>query len=1139
MTTGIPAASLKAEIGVDGDDIAARRLDQFGAKVDQTAGRQVASMGRIGGAARTLDRQLSTFGVPGTAALGHFGDALDRAGGKSRTFGQNLAAVGGGELLLVGTALAAVSSKAIQYGSDTAESLSKANVVFGKNADEIDAWSKTAATSMGISRQEALESAGTFGNLFRAMGLIPDVAKDMSTGVVKLSSDLASFNNRDPSDVLIALRAGIVGEFEPLRTLGVNLSANRVQLLAHAQGIKANYNELSASTKAQLIYKLILHDTALAQGDFARTSGGLANQQRIVSAQTKDLEAQLGGVLVPALLTGERAAFGLAHGFQDLNQMSHGLLGTVGLIGVAIPVGVFALERLNVAAGWVFGQFGKLIPVTEAEAAANLELAGSANVAAAAEERLAVSGGAAAAGATAGASALAIEAAAVGVLGIAFGNAKLEQRGREMGGIGEAAIWGGRALSGLIPGLSVVTAGLGFLGFGHKKNADETKKDTVASLQHALALAQEKLQNDKLAGNTRALAADRAHVASINGRLAGAEREVAQAMNSGTGAMNVGTGALNTNAAAADKGKFAYLGLASGVNTAAEAIASIGQRQSSKASPFQLQIDTGDAQDAIAALHAPPDTGSSGGGGGGSGQTATAAAIEQTQKELALRDALRSVGAATSGVTDAQRALSQARGQQALANQAEIQAETRLRNVLQGVSEDTTKARDAQLALTQARNDAAQQAFAVQDAERALELARNGAGLKGFEITDAEATVANSRGAADTANQAVASAEEQLAAVRANGSSTADDVANAEALVAATRTAAAPLMEQATKDEIALNGVRINAKAGDEDIRKAELELSNARIQGKQKTVDLDEAQRVYNGTLNGFPEHSKEAREAQAALTDTQRQARDATRQVADATTALVTAQDQIPTAALGVQRATADLEGKLTAAAGGSGGMAKLSSRSDSMIVKLEAVRAKFLQLAQDSAAATTASTGSVGQGYLAFIEGLQAAVAQEPLLKGAFDGVLADLRSGYQKWLAHLTTSQQVNQHVFSPTTGGVATGYGPTRDLNPTTKGHAAGGTARPGETFTSGEEGFEIMHALPGGGVDILSNPQSRHALSSSSNSSGVEAKLDRLIVLLGAQRPGVHIDQLIARDAEDTARKIDQQQKRQYLLTNL
>lgn len=258
----------------------------------------------------------------------------------------------------VGVAAGAFAKSAVGAASDLAESQSKVDVVFGQSAKEIEAWAAGSAKAMGQSKQQALEAAGTFGNLFSAMKIGSAESVKMSKGIVELSSDLASFNNANPADVLVALKAGLVGETEPLRAFGVNLNAARIEMEAARLGMveysvnqkdllelakkgeilekdlaeavkkhgaesaevlkikqkiasndekfielrKGEAQELSAAAKAQAAYSLILQDTTLAQGDFARTSDGLANRTRILKAEFSDMQAEIGTKLLPVAL---------------------------------------------------------------------------------------------------------------------------------------------------------------------------------------------------------------------------------------------------------------------------------------------------------------------------------------------------------------------------------------------------------------------------------------------------------------------------------------------------------------------------------------------------------------------------------------------------------------------------------------------------------------------------------------------------------------------------------------------------------------------------------------------------------------------------------------------------------------------
>lgn len=202
--------------------------------------------------------------------------------------------------------------EAVQASSNLSESINKVSVVFGENAQEIMDWSKTSSTAMGQSQRTALEAAGSFGNLFDALGLTSDQTKEMSIGLVELASDLASFNNITPDEALIKLRAGIVGETEPLRVLGVNLNATVVAAKAMQMGLGSTTKELSDQDKVLARYAIILDQTKNAQGDFARTSTGLANAQRILAAQMENGSAQLGNSFRPALESLTNLLIGIA-----------------------------------------------------------------------------------------------------------------------------------------------------------------------------------------------------------------------------------------------------------------------------------------------------------------------------------------------------------------------------------------------------------------------------------------------------------------------------------------------------------------------------------------------------------------------------------------------------------------------------------------------------------------------------------------------------------------------------------------------------------------------------------------------------------------------------------------------------------
>ncbi len=189
--------------------------------------------------------------------------------------------------------------KIVKLASDTTESMNKVKEVFRTAAGPVIAFSSKAATALGASREQALAMTGSIGNLLTAMGATEEVAAGMSTKIVQLGADLGSFNNVGTEEALTAIRAALIGETEPMRRFGSNVSAARVQALALAKGIDKATLETNEFMKSQLRLEIIFKDTQKAQGDFARTSNDFANLMKTLGGLFNDAGAKLGTALIP------------------------------------------------------------------------------------------------------------------------------------------------------------------------------------------------------------------------------------------------------------------------------------------------------------------------------------------------------------------------------------------------------------------------------------------------------------------------------------------------------------------------------------------------------------------------------------------------------------------------------------------------------------------------------------------------------------------------------------------------------------------------------------------------------------------------------------------------------------------------
>ena len=257
-------------------------------------------------------------------------------------------------------ALGAAAVPAVTAASDLNETISKTNVIFKDASKEVLDFSKNTAKTLGISQQAALDAAATFGTFGKAAGLTGKELSTFSTDFTGLAADLASFNNTTPEEAINAIGAALRGESEPLRAYGVLLNDATLKEAALKLGIYDGVGALTAQQKVLAAQKVIYEQTTDAQGDFARTSDGLANQQRILAASIEDLKAKLGQALLPVVQAAIPLFASFANFIANNSKLVLILAGIIAGLAAVIVTLNFALkaykaiQTIATAATWAF-----------------------------------------------------------------------------------------------------------------------------------------------------------------------------------------------------------------------------------------------------------------------------------------------------------------------------------------------------------------------------------------------------------------------------------------------------------------------------------------------------------------------------------------------------------------------------------------------------------------------------------------------------------------------------------------------------------------------------------------------------------------------------------------------------------------
>lgn len=252
---------------------------------------------------------------------------------------------------------------AIETASDLAEVQNVVDVAFDSNADTINKWANTTLNAYGLNELSAKKYAGTMGAMLKSSGLTGDAVAEMAMKITELSGDMASFYNLSSEESFSKIRAGISGETEPLKQLGINMSVANLEAYALSKGMQVSYKSMSQAAQMTLRYQYLLETTKDAQGDFTRTQGSFANQQKLAQENWLRLSSIIANMFIPALTDGYKI-MNTVMNFLSNNIMTilPLLITTLGVVTIAfvamkieaIQAGLASVQAaLSASAAWI------------------------------------------------------------------------------------------------------------------------------------------------------------------------------------------------------------------------------------------------------------------------------------------------------------------------------------------------------------------------------------------------------------------------------------------------------------------------------------------------------------------------------------------------------------------------------------------------------------------------------------------------------------------------------------------------------------------------------------------------------------------------------------------------------------------
>jgi hypothetical protein len=250
----------------------------------------------VAGKGAVLSLKITGDAHDATAALNDVEDHSGRLSGVMGKMGAGMAA----GIAVGGAALVALGKQSFDAASDLQQSSGAIETVFGKFAEAEKGVAADAAEAVGLSTSQWENMATIIGSQLKNAGMSMEETTGRTEELIQQGADMAAVFGGTASDAVDALSSALKGEMDPIERYGVTLNQTAIQTEMAAEGTDKLTGAAANSAKTQAILALISKQTAETTGQWAAQSGTAAEAQQILGAKVDNIEAKIGGKLLPA-----------------------------------------------------------------------------------------------------------------------------------------------------------------------------------------------------------------------------------------------------------------------------------------------------------------------------------------------------------------------------------------------------------------------------------------------------------------------------------------------------------------------------------------------------------------------------------------------------------------------------------------------------------------------------------------------------------------------------------------------------------------------------------------------------------------------------------------------------------------------
>lgn len=197
---------------------------------------------------------------------------------------------------VAGTALVGLIGKSVSMAGELEQQLGGTEAVFGQFASQVQAKSKEAFSTMGLSANDYMATMNKMGALMQGSGLDIETSMDLSSQAMQRASDVASIMGINIDMAMESIAGAAKGNFTMMDNLGVAMNATTIEAYALSKGINKSYNEMTKAEQVQYAMQMFLEKSSYAMGNYSKENETFAGSLQTLKASFGNFMSGAGSI---------------------------------------------------------------------------------------------------------------------------------------------------------------------------------------------------------------------------------------------------------------------------------------------------------------------------------------------------------------------------------------------------------------------------------------------------------------------------------------------------------------------------------------------------------------------------------------------------------------------------------------------------------------------------------------------------------------------------------------------------------------------------------------------------------------------------------------------------------------------------